>query len=812
MKIGLAILITLGLFAASLVLSALVYFDLSWVLIGVTSLWAAVDSRHINLTRYRFELNRRPLVIFCACYLLWIFIFPLYLWMRFQIKDGTAPTIEQFPPRAGWFWRSLRRLDPIGDWLLIIIVALKLSLLCFLLEESWRGSRAWDHYRHELEAKGESFDWQAQIPPPVPDAQNFFKAPKMAEWFIKPSGNSVIITDDLVTRLGYTNTTSIVVAEITIQPPDAKPAVVTPDVDAVYRYVPGTTSLFAEPSMGQKYPSLAANNATTCPLIEMDDVPITTVIENLARQLGVRYVLDPAIGYGQPIAQSGLDQDKIKPEPVVSLRWQDIPFRPALLALLNEYGLKMTDAPATGFAHITEKDPDEPKAYLSPAVSGQFADMLKDSIGPNLAANDELTLLSQPASRIKPLHIILRSEKTPSDKELMEIFRGFFPNAAHSWASFRFQVQAAGDGRSFHLSLVSVDDARHYLTWSDHFQPDFQLIRQALGRPSARMDGDYGNPWGIPLPNYKTIRSLTYTLTRRAQSHLLLGQPDQALSDLTLLHDVCRIFRGAPTGKPMPLVTAMINVAVAGAYTDAIADGFRLHSWQEPQLATLQIQLSQIDLAPMVKESVHGEQLSAFGAMQNVMTNFVVRREPNASLLQKIHNLRPPNILKGFGAINIINVVRVEQLDYDSIDTAQNRVYPERANAAHHEVDSLGDHSFPFKFYYFLAALMLPDYTKAIETFAYNQTMVNQAQIACALERYHLAHGEYPTALDQLAPKFIGQLPHDLIGGQPLKYVRSGDGTFLLYSVGWNGTDEQGQSFPLTFAKGDWVWPSISAP
>jgi hypothetical protein len=30
-----------------------------------------------------------------------------------------------------------------------------------------------------------------------------------------------------------------------------------------------------------------------------------------------------------------------------------------------------------------------------------------------------------------------------------------------------------------------------YLAWSDQFAPDFDLIREALKRPYARMDGDY---------------------------------------------------------------------------------------------------------------------------------------------------------------------------------------------------------------------------------------------------------------------------------------------------------------------------------
>jgi hypothetical protein len=86
------------------------------------------------------------------------------------------------------------------------------------------------------------------------------------------------------------------------------------------------------------------------------------------------------------------------------------------------------------------------------------------------------------------------------------------------------------------------------------------------------------------------------------------------------------------------------------------------------------------------------------------------------------------------------------------------------------------------------------------------------ARVACVLERYRLAHGEYPESLDALAPQFIGKLPHDIINGQPLHYRRTDDGKFVLYSVGWNETDDSGTVVFLKSGsavdrdKGDWVW------
>ena len=51
------------------------------------------------------------------------------------------------------------------------------------------------------------------------------------------------------------------------------------------------------------------------------------------------------------------------------------------------------------------------------------------------------------------------------------------------------------------------------------------------------------------------------------------AKPEEVLREMTMLHDVCRLLEGAPTGKLMTLVAAMMNVAVTGLYVDVIAEG-----------------------------------------------------------------------------------------------------------------------------------------------------------------------------------------------------------------------------------------------
>jgi hypothetical protein len=107
-----------------------------------------------------------------------------------------------------------------------------------------------------------------------------------------------------------------------------------------------------------------------------------------------------------------------------------------------------------------------------------------------------------------------------------------------------------------------------------------------------------------------------------------------------------------------------------------------------------------------------------------------------------------------------------------------------------------------------IARVLLPSLSRIIIRSAETQTAANQAAIACALERYRLANGNFPDTLDALAPKFIAQLPKDVINNQPMKYRRTSDGQFVLYSVGWNEKDDGGTPGKTLFDEknGDWVW------
>jgi hypothetical protein len=115
--------------------------------------------------------------------------------------------------------------------------------------------------------------------------------------------------------------------------------------------------------------------------------------------------------------------------------------------------------------------------------------------------------------------------------------------------------------------------------------------------------------------------------------------------------------------------------------------------------------------------------------------------------------------------------------------------------------------------YGWLAGVAIPRFAKALEAAARMQNLVNQAIVVCALERDRKAHGQYPELLSTLAPQFQAALPGDVITGGPLKYRRNSNGTFLLYSAGWNERDDHGvvamdgdEPPGPDCTQGDWAW------
>lgn len=678
-------------------------------------------------------------------------------------------------------------------------VAIALALLVaiatvFYSEEDLRGWLAWKACRQALQAEGARLDWSDYIPPPVPDYQNFFKAPKMQEWFVRREGQG---TNEL-TQLLKPQAAPVTVANFIIMPASSSSNAGSDDTDLVLRYSSFGSALFGNSGVPA---------GMNCSVISMVDVPITTVIENLAKQAGIKYTLDPKIGYNLPDGHGST-----KPEPTVSVRWENIAGRPALLALLNQYNLQLVEDSKTGQNLITAKDSGAPSIYADAATRQKFQKALQvplqKFIGANTIAPQGFILFTNALPDIKPVRIILYSEKMPDQREIYALFKQFVPDAVLPLYSLTLGVQR--DQTNSWRIVLSAQSAAEYLSRSDKLAPAFNLIREALKRRYARMDGDYSNPSKMPAANFIAVRMLTQTIAGRAESDLLLGRTDSALQELTLLHDLCRMLEAAPSGKPMTLVAAMIAGAVNAIYVNIIAGGLQSHAWSEPQLAALQQQLAEINLTPLLLQAFQEEPAGACRMLQTMPVskwangNFSYLEKRSVKVRDWLFDWIWP---RGWDYQNMVNMAMFYQKWQQGFDPANNLILPRKLDEAARQIEAF-DHSASYGTpYKILAAIAIPNFKHATQTAAHNQTRVNEAQIACALERYHLANGAYPENLEALVPEFIKKMPPDLMGGEPLQYRRAFGGNFLLYSVGWNEADDDGTPGKDWFdPEGDWVW------
>jgi len=371
----------------------------------------------------------------------------------------------------------------------------------------------------------------------------------------------------------------------------------------------------------------------------------------------------------------------------------------------------------------------------------------------------------------------------------------------HSTGLTRFDTETNFPVWGSAKKIETETEARAYLAESGKLQPQFTMIRDALKRPYSRMGGDYSNIETLPIPNFVAIRGMARILAQRTHCHLILREPDEGIDELTFMRGLSHFTDAQPTGKPMTLVAAMINVAVVGVYTEVIGDGLRMRAWQEPQLVELQKQLSNINVMNAVAAAFETEPAASTRALETLPSHKILGAfEKSGDWLR----LAP----RGWILQNIANDVPFYYARKDAFDVEQERIKPAVLKENEQRLKEFTSHKSPFRIF---AAIMIPNINKAAQTTARNQNYVNEALIACALERYRLANGSYPDSLEAVAPKFLTKLPHDIVNGEPMKYQRVGD-SFVLYSIGYNEKDDGGTTPPIRStgqpdpAVGDWVW------
>jgi hypothetical protein len=342
------------------------------------------------------------------------------------------------------------------------------------------------------------------------------------------------------------------------------------------------------------------------------------------------------------------------------------------------------------------------------------------------------------------------------------------------------------------------------------YDPVIEKLRQDSALPDSRFPVIYttDDPAEILLPHLACVKRYAQVLQLRATAELQNGHADKALNDVKLILRLTDSVRTEPF-----LITHLVRIATVNIALQPVWEGMAAHQWSEAQLAELNAELAKLDFLADYKLTMRGEMVFQGGIID------YLRRHPdqlpnmsgdgNVVKRSFMARIRWHLIPSGWYYQNRLRCTRpMVELYIPLADTNRGIISPKAT--LHADAAVQAETRRPDR-YNVIEKMLLPALGNAAKRFAYGQESVDLARVAIALERFRLAQGEYPGTLDALEPRFLEKLPQDIINGQPLHYHRTFDGKFLLYSVGWNETDDDGQVVSakngvVDNAKGDWVW------
>ena len=370
----------------------------------------------------------------------------------------------------------------------------------------------------------------------------------------------------------------------------------------------------------------------------------------------------------------------------------------------------------------------------------------------------------------------------------------------HEW---REALESNGQGTA---DLAKSDAAFVLERLEQAFGRQMAEFREACKRPVARFPLRYDLGVAMPVGHALVLLNFAGVFCLHGAAELETGNAQEALEDCRVLDHI----QGALQPDPL-MISHLVRLSVLPNLINLIWQGNSQHAWSEPQLAELQNICSRIDVLSDHQRVVRGER-----ALANV-TFERFRRHPD-EMSRVFGQIFAGEDKPWFGLLRILPqdaLLYGNEATYDEwiqefalpvIDAGQGRVDPAKADLAERAVQ--GVTSTPYNF---MAKLSFPTFNGIARRSASAEVLARESAIACALERFRLKNGSFPTALTELVPEFLSAQPSDPFLPLPLNYRRTEDGSYIVYSVGWNKADDGGAIVLKSSRKrddnaGDWVW------
>jgi len=322
----------------------------------------------------------------------------------------------------------------------------------------------------------------------------------------------------------------------------------------------------------------------------------------------------------------------------------------------------------------------------------------------------------------------------------------------------------------------------------------------------------------VPIFPFVELRNAAQLLYTDGIEALHAGDLTRAREDHHTMIQLTEFNREDPM-----LVAAMIRVAITGLSLQLTWQALQHEDWMETDLAAMQHDWERVDLMEAVEAGFTGERAAREVA-------FTLTRQRGMGWLNRsLRGSTPPTpwerATQLFGTMfwnadeDELFALRHLQAMIESTRAVRTGspwsvvggVIQSQQSAQMKVLDKVTGLD---RFRYMLSRVMLPNFSKAVQTTIRNETQRRLTITVIALKRFQLKHEHLPENLGELVPDFLASIPIDLMNAEPFRYRREGDTGFVLYSVGEDGKDDGGDPTPVTkVSQSDWwtgrdvVWP-----
>jgi hypothetical protein len=330
----------------------------------------------------------------------------------------------------------------------------------------------------------------------------------------------------------------------------------------------------------------------------------------------------------------------------------------------------------------------------------------------------------------------------------------------------------------------------------------------------------------VPLPHLLEFRTLAYSLRWRAQLRAEQGQYKDAFDDMKSCYRLGQHLRGDKF-----FIEQLLGIAIEAIALQTFRDVLSQYQIDSATLVSLQKDFEQIIAGENFVVSLETEKMILYDEIQRCFTSDRFGKGhlyiPRFRKIKDIYS----NYEKAGVEPFILDLVYSVQFLFGHPNKEEtlestNELYDyweqlcrKTTAQIHEESDAIDNKLKELLNGNVFLGILTPAFKRVIEISNRLPTEVGAALTMIALLRYEHDTNEYPQNLNQLVTSgYLKQLPMDSFSDKPLVYRRTDD-SFILYSLGRNFKDDDGQCFkdkkgiPILWANyGDAVfWPVLEA-